>query len=292
MYKGIITPMITPMGANGDIDYSATEILIDELASFGVDGLFPMGSTGLFPMFSKEEKKKFLSFVRDHSKKMEVYAGVGSSSTQESVELSKYTEDIGIKVRVLMPTYYIKPDEDWMYKHFSTVISAASNDLFIYNIPQLSGSWISESLLEKLSREFSNVKGIKDSSGDMRFFSRIIRHKSQKFDIFQGQDDLLFLSLSIGASGGVCGLSNISPYITDLYREFIAGNAGKAKEIQLNQVNPLMYTINEATFPSGYYYAFYKINNIKGGYRIPMLEPTPDQKRKIDQEIAKIPAKK
>ncbi len=291
MYKGIVTPMITPMGQNGEIDYKATEILIDSLASFGVDGLFPMGSTGLFPMFSTEERKKFLSFVKDHSKKIEVYAGVGSSSTQESVELSKYTEDIGIKARVLMPTYYIKPDEDWMYRHFSTVISAASNDLFIYNIPQLSGSWISESLIEKLTKEFSNVKGIKDSSGDMRFFSRIIRHKNEKFDIFQGQDDLLFLSLSIGASGGVCGLSNISPYITNLYHEFSAGNIEKARKIQIDDVNPLMYTINEATFPAGYYYAFYKMNGIKGGYRAPMLEPTPDQKRKIDQELAKIPKK-
>ncbi|PYB67897.1 dihydrodipicolinate synthase family protein [Thermoplasma sp. Kam2015] len=288
MYKGIITPMITPMNVKGEIDYSATQVLIEKLGKYGVDGLFPMGSTGLFPMFSIEERKKFLSFVSEHSGKMQVYAGVGSSSTQESIELSKYTEDIGIKTRVLMPTYYIKPDENWIYKHFSAVISAASNDLFIYNIPQLAGTWIGEDLIEKLAKEFSNVKGIKDSSGDMRFFSRIMKHKGTNFDIFQGQDDLLFLSLSIGASGGVCGLSNISPYITNLYHEFSSGNLDKARDIQMNMINPLMYAVNSATFPSGYYYAFYKMNNIKGGYRVPMVEPSSDQKRIIDLEISKI----
>ncbi|BAB60394.1 dihydrodipicolinate synthase [Thermoplasma volcanium GSS1] len=283
MYNGIVTPMLTPFNRAGEIDYDATRLLIQDLKGYGVSGLFPMGSTGLFPMFSLEERKKFLQFVSENRNNLTVYAGVGSSSTQESIELSKFTEDVGIEVRVLMPTYYIKPDEEWMYKHFSEVISASSNDLFIYNIPQLAGSWVPENVIKKLKSEFSQVKGIKDSSGDMRFFSRIVTLVSKDFSVFQGQDDLLLTSMALGANGGVCGLSNISGSIVDLYKAFQSGDLKKSREIQLNKVNPLMYAVNAPTFPSGYYYAFYKKHNINGGYRSPMVQPSKEHSRVIDE---------
>ncbi len=98
MYDGIVTPMITPFNKKGEIDYNATQILIEDLKKFGVSGLFPMGSTGLFPFFKMNERKEFLKFVNEHSMGMTTFAGIGSSSTQEAIELSRYSSDMGITV--------------------------------------------------------------------------------------------------------------------------------------------------------------------------------------------------
>ncbi len=117
--------------------------------------------------------------------------------------------------------------------------------------------------MSKLKNEFSQVKGIKDSSGDMRSFSKLIKFHSKEFSIFQGQDDLLLVSLSLGADGGVCGTSNFSPSIVQLYKAYRDGNIEKAREIQVNVVNDLMYPVNAPNFPAGYYYAFYKKHNIE-----------------------------
>ncbi len=286
MYSGIVTPMITPFNRKGEIDYNATEVLIEDLKKYGVSGLFPMGSTGLFSFFKMEERKEFLKYVNDHSMKMVTFAGIGSSSTQEAIELSKYSSDLGIKVRVLMPTYYIKPDDEWMIKHFSDVISSSDSDIFIYNIPQLSGSNISADIVSKLKDEFSQVKGIKDSSGDMRSFSKMFKFHSSDFSIFQGQDDLLLVSLALGADGGVCGTSNFSPSIVQLYNAYKDGNISRARDTQIDVVNELMYPVNAPNFPAGYYYAFYKKHNMDGGYRSPMLKPDDQKAKLIDKALS------
>ena len=42
----IITAMVTPFDANGDIDFPATEKLIEHLIANGSDGLVVAGTTG------------------------------------------------------------------------------------------------------------------------------------------------------------------------------------------------------------------------------------------------------
>ena len=43
---GIVVPMVTPLTFNAEIDYKATEKLIEHLISGGVHGIFVLGTTG------------------------------------------------------------------------------------------------------------------------------------------------------------------------------------------------------------------------------------------------------
>lgn len=284
-YKGVITPMMTPFMKDGSIDYGATTKLLGFLEDSGVSGVFPLGSTGLFPWLSTEEKKKFISHVADNSGKMVVIAGVGSSNVNESIELSRHAKDTGADASVLMPTYYIVPSQEWTKLQFERVLSSTDMNFFIYNIPQLAGSWINIDTMEYMKEKYSNVVGAKESSGDMRYFSRVVALRDGKFDVFQGQDDLLHASLSIGASGGVCGLSNFTEAVVSLYNAYSSGKHEKSLEIQMKVINPLIKAINVPAFPTGYYYAFYRRMGIDGGYRAPMVPPSESERRVMDDAL-------
>lgn len=269
-HSGIITPMLTPFKEDGGIDYEATSSLLGYLKSIGIYGVFPLGSTGVFPFLSRDEKETFLKFVIENSIGMKVFSGIGSSSTQESIELAKYASDAGTDVNVLMPSYYIKPGQEEIKRHFSLVIEASDSPLFLYNIPQLTGVYINLETIEYLKENYSSVAGVKESSGDMRYFSRVAAMSSKDFSIFQGQDDLLLPSLSLGADGGVCGLTNFSNYVVKAYEAYRGGNHDRALSIQMGVINPLIKAVNIPSFPSGYYYAFYRTHRIDGHFRSPM----------------------
>jgi 4-hydroxy-tetrahydrodipicolinate synthase/2-dehydro-3-deoxy-D-gluconate aldolase len=277
--------MMTPFDRKGKVDYSITEKLLDRLKLFGVDGVFPLGSTGLFPWLSLSERREFLQFVRERTS-LPVYAGAGSASFNESLEMVRLADEIGCEFAVVMPPYYIVPGPEEMSKYFSELFSRVPIKFFLYNIPQLSGAYIPQSLPATLAEEFSNVVGIKDSSADMRYFSKMIQKRPDHFQVFQGQDDLLLPSLSLGGDGGVCGTSNISKLIVTVKDRFVEGSMEEAQSIQVKQVDPLMDSLNSSRFPSGYYYALYRSLKVRGGYRTPMLEPGTGVKKSIDERIS------
>ncbi|EQD64190.1 dihydrodipicolinate synthase, partial [mine drainage metagenome] len=231
-----------------------------------------------------EERVSFLQHVNDIKGDLKVFAGIGSSNTEEAIKFGRNAADIGCDVLVLMPTYYIHPSHDEIYRHFSLVLDKVDKDFFIYNIPQLSGEFIPVDVIAKLKDEYSHVVGLKESSGDMRYFSKLLPFSGKNFSIFNGQDDLLLPSLALGADGGVCGLSNFNPLIVQVYREYRRGEIEKAQETQM-KVDKLMRSINAANFPSGYYYAFYEKMGIQGGYRAPMLQPSDDVRSEIKQAL-------
>lgn len=273
-YNGIITPIITPFKINGEVDYKSIDTLVNFLKSIGVSGIFLSSSTGLFPFLTIDERKKMLEQVLKNSGTLKVFAGIGAADTESAIELAKHAKDVGAKAVVLMPSYYIKSDQSWIISHFKKVLEKVDLNFIIYNIPQFTGSSIELKTIEYLKSNFSQISGIKDSSGDMRYFSKLIHLKDTNFSVFQGQDDLLLLSLTLGADGGVCGTSNFLKYIVDLYDYYRSGELEKSRVLQLEKVNSLMDTLGLATFPSGYYYAFYTKFRIKGGYRSPMTPPS------------------
>lgn len=285
-YRGIVTPMVTPFDSKGDIDFEATKTLLEYLKSIGVSGLFPCGSTGLFTFLSKDERKEFLKFVIDNADGLKVLAGVGSSSTKEAIELGKFAADSGADALVLMPTYYITPGQPEIKKHFSDFITAVKKETFIYNIPQLCGARIELETVRELKETYQDFVGLKESSADMRYFSSLMEFSGPDFSILQGQDDLLVPSLSIGADGGVCGLSNFSSSVVNAYNEYDLGSRSKGSRIQVEQVDPLIRTLLGSTFPSAYYYAFYtKFGITDGGYRSPMLEPSKKERENIAKAL-------
>ncbi len=279
-YNGIITPMLTPFNHKGEIDYSSIDTLVKYLKSIGVSGIFPSSSTGLFPFLSTNERKKMLERVLENSGSIKVFAGIGAADTDSSINLAKHARDVGANGVVLMPSYYITSSQEWIINHFEKVLKAVDIDLIIYNNPKTTGTNIELKTLEHLKSNYSQVLGIKDSSGDMRYFERLLSLKDSNFSVFQGEDDLMFISLMIGADGGVCAISNFSEDVVNLYNSYTSDDLEKTRTLQ-KRINGMMDILLLSNFPAMFYYAFYRKFNIKGGYRDPMVRPSKKVAEKI-----------
>jgi dihydrodipicolinate synthase/N-acetylneuraminate lyase len=216
-FKGIITPMITPV-KKGKIDDESTKMLIDFLLKSGNEGIFVATTTGGFTLFSFEEHNKILKIARDNYPNSRIFlSGISRNNLEETLRMGKLAVDYGSDGAVIIMPYYLKFGQDAIFNYYAEIAESLEIPLFVYNYPDLSGNEIYPETLEKLMTQYSNIVGLKDSSGDMIKFNRFMRHMPIHSYIFQGRDDLLYESICLGASGGVCGISNFSTIIHNLY---------------------------------------------------------------------------
>jgi 4-hydroxy-tetrahydrodipicolinate synthase/2-dehydro-3-deoxy-D-gluconate aldolase len=276
----IICPMITPFGDDAKPSRANLKIFLEDMKEFGITKIFPLGSNGLFNLMTLESKKIFLKMIQEEAQDFEVMVGVGSQNTEEAREMALYAEDLGFKKIVLQSTYYNKAEQSWIIRHFQSVSEVFNGKIYIYNIPQFTGSRVEIDTMKTLMETTGKIEGIKDSSGNIRFFNEVALNFSKNYNLYQGQDDLLLQSLVIGAKGGVCGTTNINPLVTDVYKYFIAGNMEYATRTQ-RVFNKFFQMVNEYPFPAMVYGAFYKKHNIKG--RLP--DPITTMSKIVESKI-------
>src|ERR1700751_3121237 len=90
----LMTAMITPMSADGAVDYDGAAALAAYLTGdMRSDGLVVNGTTGEAPTTTDEEKSRLIAVVREAvGDRASVIAGVGTNVTAHSVELAKEAE--------------------------------------------------------------------------------------------------------------------------------------------------------------------------------------------------------
>lgn len=210
--EGIITPIVTPFKRNStqEINYDATKDLINHLISHGVNGIFILGSNGEFHVIDEDEKieftKKVVEFV---DKRVPVYVGTGACSTRATIRLSKAVEAAGADALSVITPYFLKPTDDNLYNHYKEIAESVNIPIMLYNIPKATGCPLSPELVERLA-DIPNIKGIKDSSGDidnLKAYAEISKRKD--INLLVGSDSKISIAYSLGATGAVAGTSNV-----------------------------------------------------------------------------------
>ncbi|MGC8645820.1 MAG: dihydrodipicolinate synthase family protein [Thermoplasmata archaeon] len=230
--KGIITPTITPM-KNDTLDYDAVDSLIEFLDRTGVNGIYPMGSTGAFPIISVDQEVKILEYFMDKKRpNMFFLAGVGRNSFDETLTMGQYAKELGTDAISVVTPYYLRVSQEGIFRYYERLLSQIDIPVMVYNIPQNTNNSVDYKTLIRLKDQFSHLVGMKDSSGNMSNFSMLVYNLGKDFKVFQGQDDILLPSLSIGAAGGICGTSNFSDLSVRVFKEFEASNFESARKIQ------------------------------------------------------------
>jgi 4-hydroxy-tetrahydrodipicolinate synthase/2-dehydro-3-deoxy-D-gluconate aldolase len=248
--KGIITPAVTPW--KGDtIDYDAIDALMDFLEKIGVAGVFPMGSSGATPIISVEQHVKVLEYFMDRKKpNMYFLGGIGRNAVDDTLTMGLYAKELGVDAVSIVTPYYLRMSQESIYRYYEKLLSQIDIPVLIYNIPQNTNNNIEPQTVLKLKRQFSQVAGIKDSSGNFSNFSTLIDVVGKEIKVLQGQDDLLLPSLLMGAAGGINGTSNFSDLSVRVFNEFQNGNFASARKIQA-VLSELKKLTNSLEFPQG-----------------------------------------
>lgn len=251
--EGIITPIVTPFYRNDsqDINYDATKKLIDHLISHGVNGIFILGSNGEFHVIDEDEKieftKKVVEFV---NKRVPVYVGTGACSTKATIRLSKAVEEAGADALSLITPYFLKPTNENLYNHYKEVAESVNIPIMLYNIPKATGCPLDPELVDRLA-DIPNIKGIKDSSGNLdtlKAYSEIAKNKD--ICLLVGSDSKISYAYELGATGAVAGTSNvIVDTLVGLDKALRMGDKETAEKLQ-KDIDVLRAVLKLGTVPS------------------------------------------
>ena len=228
--------MVTPFDDGGSIRYDAFERNIDKYLEAGIEGYLVLGSNGESVYLEHSEKLKLIEAARKRvPSSMTLLAGTGVESTQATIALTKEAADRGVDAVLVKNPFYFKPQmtSEVYFAHYTAVADASPVPVIIYNVPVFTGMPLQSKLVIELSKH-PNIRGMKDSSGDVRLISEVVWNTdASKFPVIAGSAPTLFPAMASGARGGIIALACAAPKPSlALYRAFTAGDYVKAGNIQ------------------------------------------------------------
>ncbi len=231
----LITAMVTPFDDNGEINWKEVDRIVEKLIEDGSDSIVVSGTTGESPTLSSEEKLQLFERVKHTAKgRAKIIAGSTNYCTKESIELTKEAEKIGVDGILGTAPYYNRPPQDGLYKHFGTIADSTSLPIVVYNIPSRTAVNILPDTLYKLARDFKNIVGVKEASGDLNQMSEIRRLLPRPFLLYSGDDSMTLPLLSVGGDGVISVASHIvGKEIKDMINSYFEGKVDRATEIHL-----------------------------------------------------------
>ncbi|QHJ70205.1 4-hydroxy-tetrahydrodipicolinate synthase [Planococcus halotolerans] len=267
----IITAMVTPFDTNGDIDFPATEKLIEHLIANGSDGLVVAGTTGESPTLTAAEKLALFKFTAETvNGRIPVIAGTGSNDTRSSVILTKQAEEAGVDCIMLVTPYYNKPAQEGLFQHFKAIAEATRLPVMLYNIPGRSAVNMAPETIIRLSA-VENIVSVKEASGNLDAASVIIDGTPDDFTVYSGDDGLTLPLMAIGADGIVSVASHIiGNEMQEMVASFTAGNIKEAAA-QHRRLLPIMNALFAAPSPVPVKTALQLLGIQTGKVRLPMI---------------------
>jgi 4-hydroxy-tetrahydrodipicolinate synthase len=244
--EGVYPALITPFTADGGVDKEGLRRLVEYVVEGGVAGIVPCGTTGESATLSHKEHEEVIDVVVDCSK-VPVIAGTGSNNTKEAVEFTKHAADAGADACLLITPYYNKPNVKGLKEHFKRIGDSVEIPMILYNIPSRTGQNVSAGTMVELASEITNIKGVKEASGDLKQVGAIIRSVAERgldFTVVAGDDFLTLPIMSLGGKGVISVAANIAPReMTEMVDAMLKGEVGKAKEINIR-----LFSLFEAMF--------------------------------------------
>ena len=204
----VLTAMVTPFTADGDLDVDGAQRLATHLVDHGNDGLVVSGTTGESPTTSDAEKERLLrAVVEAVGDRARVVAGVGTNDTHHTVELARAAEKAGAHGLLVVTPYYNKPPQDCLVRHFEMAADATGLPVMLYDIPGRTGTPIdTESLFRLAGHE--RIVAVKDAKGDIFAGSRVIAETDLAY--YSGDDALNLAWLTHGAVGVVSVVAHVA----------------------------------------------------------------------------------
>jgi len=285
--QGAMTALITPF-KNGKVDEQTYAKLIERQIQNGIDWVVPVGTTGESATLTHDEHKRCIEIAvevcRDTNTK--VLAGAGSNSTHESIDLAKFAEAKGADAVLSVSPYYNKPTQRGLYEHYKALAGAIDIPVVLYNVPGRTCSNINIDTAVKLFNDVKNIVAIKEATGSIE--NVVALCSKSDIAVISGDDAINYPIMATGGKGCISVTSNLLPNrIADLIHTALKGDFDTSRAI-----NEELYDLNKVLFvesnPIPIKYAMFEAGLIPSlEYRLPLCEPSDENKAKIKEVLKK-----
>lgn len=270
MFRGCIVALVTPMKANGEIDFEALAKLVEMHIANGTNAIVVIGTTGESPTLDAEEQKAVVAFVvRQAANRIPVIAGTGANATLKAIELTRNAMEVGADACLIVTPYYNKPTQEGLYQHYKAIANAVPIPQILYNVPGRTGCDLLTETVERLS-EIPNIIAIKEGNPERTL--EIIQRCGEKIDVFSG-DDITALEIILqGGKGVISVTANVAP---KMMHEFCEA-ALSGDTVRANALNQNLTLLHKNLFlesnPIPVKWVMHEMGLIPEGIRLPLTK--------------------
>ena len=280
--------LVTPFDDDKNIDYEMLKKILNMHIKAKTNGLLLLGTTQESEALKKEEKIKLVDFVLENVKdKIKIMVGLISNRIEEVISLDEDLKCYDIDSYLVIPPYYVKTNTSGLLKYFTYLADRLSKPLILYNVPKRVGMSIPNEVVIALSYH-KNIIGIKDASDDIFYQQELINNTKEGFLYYSGSDELMLISLMLGADGVISVIGNAFAKEVCLICNSITNKNYEIAKTTYFKLYNLIKAMYKNVSPIGIKYVMYLLGMIRLNYRIPLDEPDKELKRIIEKEIIEI----
>ena len=272
----VLTAVVTPFKADGNVDFEAFTRLVTWLVANGSDGVVVSGTTGESPTLSVDEDMALYgAAVEAVGGKAHVIAGTGANNTKHSVEMTRRAIDVGVNGVMTVTPYYNRPSQSGLIEHFSAIADASTVPVMLYNIPARSGRLIEVPTLVELAAH-ERIVAVKDAVENVAHTTHAHALLPDDFAIYSGADLYTLPMMAVGAIGVVSVASHlVGPQVALMVRAFLDGDTAEALRLH-ELLSPVFDLCFAEPSPGPVKGALNALWGNVGGLRLPMTPASPE----------------
>lgn len=281
MIKGSIVAIVTPMLADGTVDWSSLDALVEWHIGEGTDAIVAVGTTGESATLDVEEHLEVIRRVLARSaKRVPVIAGTGANSTSEAIELTGAALKAGADAALLVTPYYNKPPQEGLYRHYKAIAEAVDIPIILYNVPGRTGVDMLPQTVARLA-PIPNIVGLKEAKGELSRIRDLLAVVPKDFAIYSGDDATARESILLGCQGDISVTANVAPKQMHLMcAAALAGNAAEAARLDapLAELHRDLF-VEPNPIPAKW--ALVQMGRIPPGLRLPLVPLSPSSEQVV-----------
>jgi 4-hydroxy-tetrahydrodipicolinate synthase len=246
MFSGSLVAIVTPMHADGGIDWPAWDRLLTLHLEAGTSGILVGGTTGESATLSDAELMALVERVRRLSA-------------------------AGIDGLVVVTPAYNKPTQEGLYRHFEAVAAAATVPVVLYNVPSRTAVDLLPATVARLSK-LSRVVAVKEALASMERVRELVATTGAHFTVLSGDDATAAQAMLNGARGVISVTANVVPKAMAQ----MAAAALRGDRAAVEKCDAPLRALHEALFVEGnpipLKWAMAELGMIEAGLRLPLTE--------------------
>jgi len=258
----ILTAIVTPFDARGNVNEQSFVALMAHLAENGSDGFVVAGTTGEASTLTDAEQLGLIDLaVRERPAGTTIVAGAGTNDTRHAVELTERATELGADAVLSVTPYYNRPSPLGLKRHYETVARATDKPILLYNIPKRTGTNIGPELLAELA-QIEHIDGVKQANPDEL-------RQIDGLALYAGDDATFARTLELGGAGGILVASHI---VGSEQRRMVDEPERRAEiDASLRDVYETLFLTASPTCTKA---ALNLLGHDAGGVRLPIVEAT------------------
>jgi 4-hydroxy-tetrahydrodipicolinate synthase len=211
MFSGSLVAIVTPMGADGAIDFEAWDALLDLHAQAGTSGIVVAGSTGESTTLSEREVFDLLRRAKVRLKgRVPLIGGIGGSGTAAVAERVRAMSAEPIDGILVTCPAYNRPTQEGLYLHFAAVVAAAARPIIVYNVPSRTAVDLLPATIVRLAK-LSPIVAVKEATGELERVLQIRDGTDDRLAVLSGDDPTAREAVLGGARGVISVTANVVP---------------------------------------------------------------------------------